>query len=63
MVAPGPIETALWHGTRRVIHDTAGGGAPADVMKSVLTGRMGTPDEVADAVLYFMSPQSAFVTG
>jgi NAD(P)-dependent dehydrogenase (short-subunit alcohol dehydrogenase family) len=62
-VAPGPIETALWHGTRSVIQDTGGARVPADVMKSVLTGRMGTPDEVADAVLYFLSPQSAFVTG
>jgi NAD(P)-dependent dehydrogenase (short-subunit alcohol dehydrogenase family) len=61
-IAPGPIETSLWHGTRSAIRDKAAR-APADVMKSVLTGRMGTPDEVADAVLYFLSPQSAFVTG
>ena len=61
-VAPGPIETQLWHGTRSSIQSAAPARAPADVMKSVLTGRMGTPDEVADAVLYFLSPQSAFVT-
>ena len=62
-VAPGPIETALWHGTRSAIRDKAAARPPADVMKSVLSGRMGTPDEVADAVLYFLSPQSGFVTG
>lgn len=62
-VAPGPVETALWHGTRSAIQGKAGARAPGDVLKSVLTGRMGTSDEVADAVLYFLSPQSAFVTG
>ena len=62
-VAPGPIETPLWHDTRSTIRHSATVREPADVMKSVLTGRMGTPGEVADAVLYFLSPQSGFVTG
>jgi len=62
-VAPGPIETALWYATRGTIRSKTPRREPADVMNSVLAGRMGTPGEVADAVLYFLSPQSGFVTG
>ena len=62
-VAPGPIATELWQNTDNTIHGGTDKPKPRSVLDSVLTKRMGTPDEVAQAVLYFLAPGSAFVTG
>jgi NAD(P)-dependent dehydrogenase (short-subunit alcohol dehydrogenase family) len=56
-VAPGPIEDT--EGMSRLAPGSAG-----DKLKSrVPLGRYGTIDEVADAVLYLVSPASAYITG
>jgi NAD(P)-dependent dehydrogenase (short-subunit alcohol dehydrogenase family) len=62
-IAPGPIATGLWQRTDSVVRSDPERPQPRSVLESVLTKRMGTPDEVADAALYFLSPGSAFVTG
>ncbi len=57
-VAPGPIATsAFWRNNPK--------DAPATraITGSVPAGRMGTPEDVANAVSFFADPRSGFVTG
>ena len=57
-VAPGPIATDLF---RRSNPE----GAPQTqrILDSILVKRMGTPDDVARAAMFFLSPDNGFVTG
>jgi 3-oxoacyl-[acyl-carrier protein] reductase len=57
-VAPGPIATDLF---RRSNPE----GAPQTqrILDSILVKRMGTPDDVARAAIFFLSPDNGFVTG
>jgi NAD(P)-dependent dehydrogenase (short-subunit alcohol dehydrogenase family) len=55
-VAPGPILTDLFmsaNSEATVKH----------LIESTVVGRGGTPDDVARAILFFLSPQSGFITG
>ena len=55
-VAPGMIDTE--------IHARAGRPErAAQIAPSIPMGRIGTADEIADAVLWLLSPQAAYVTG
>ena len=54
-VAPGFIATAM---TDKLNDDQK-----AALMKSIPAGRMGTPEEIAAAVLYLASPEAGYVTG
>ena len=57
-IAPGPVSTPLF--------DNAN---PPDspltkrILGSLAVGRMGTPEDIANAVLFFLAPESGFVTG
>lgn len=56
-VAPGPIETGM-------LERIAGGtDQVASVAATIPAGRVGTPEEVADAILFLASEQSAYITG
>lgn len=56
-VAPGPIETEM-------LERIAGGvDQIAAVAQTIPAGRIGTPGEVADAILFLASDQSRYITG
>ncbi|MFS4552958.1 SDR family NAD(P)-dependent oxidoreductase [Comamonas resistens] len=56
-VAPGPIATGML--------DRIAGGAQnvAAVATTIPAGRVGKPDEVADAILFMASPRASYITG
>ncbi|XVU23847.1 SDR family NAD(P)-dependent oxidoreductase [Actinoplanes sp. CA-054009] len=60
-IAPGPINTPGLSGLAGTPEDAA------QLLKGLASGvpmaRLGTPDEIADTVLYLASPASAYVTG
>ncbi len=55
-VCPGPVATP---GLTRVFADQV----PDEIVRIVPLHRVGTPDEVASAVLYLASDEAAFITG
>ena len=59
VIAPGPIDTPMLR------HAVAKGGEKLlDAMRTAtLVGRLGTPEEVAAAVLFLASGESGFITG
>jgi len=65
-VAPGIIDTRMT-AARADSKDAAALGIPAEVreqiIKKIPIGRIGTPEDVANAILFFASPASDFITG
>lgn len=57
-VAPGPIATSVfWQ------NNPPDAPATRAIVDAVPVGRMGTPDDVANAVSFFCDPRASFVTG
>ena len=57
-VAPGPIATELF--TRS---NPEGAPRTQAIINSIVVKRLGTPEDVARAALFFLSPDNGFVTG
>ena len=59
VVAPGPI------GATEMFHSIVPAGSQQEgaLARSIPMGRLGKPEDVANAVLFFASPHSSFVTG
>ncbi len=57
-IAPGPIATSAFWKNNPPESDRA-----KEIMASIPIGRMGTTDDVAHAVSFFMDDRSSFVTG
>jgi 3-oxoacyl-[acyl-carrier protein] reductase len=58
VVAPGPVITDIFH---EVIPRDAD--AVDAVARKIPVGRVGLPDDVARAVMFFVAPENGFVTG
>jgi 3-oxoacyl-[acyl-carrier protein] reductase len=57
-IAPGPVATPLFNNANPPESPVT-----KRIMGSLAVGRMGTPDDIANAVLFFFAPESGFVTG
>jgi NAD(P)-dependent dehydrogenase (short-subunit alcohol dehydrogenase family) len=60
VIVPGPTET---EGLRRLVPDEHADGLLAQLAAGLPLGRVGRPQEIANAVLFLASDQSSFVTG
>jgi NAD(P)-dependent dehydrogenase (short-subunit alcohol dehydrogenase family) len=56
-VSPGFIDTPAWHSTE------AGGQHLKMVADSIPLGRVGTPDDIAKAVVFLASDDSSYIAG
>ena len=59
-VAPGPVKTALWD----KLHDGEKGRKVTEaVTRAIPLRRLGTPEDVADVVAFFVSEDARYLTG
>lgn len=54
-IAPALVDTPLFRGLKEEIQER--------LLKSVPTGRIGTPEDIANAVAFFAADESSYVTG
>ena len=60
-IAPGAIDTNIWYATDLPPEEAA---KHKEKMKNMIPmGRLGTPEEVANIALFFVSNEASYVTG
>jgi 3-oxoacyl-[acyl-carrier protein] reductase len=59
-IAPGPIDTPRWRGD---LSDADYATRKTRRIEDIPLGRMGEPEDVADAALFLLSPASRWITG
>ena len=57
-IGPGPIATDLF-----MKSNPAGAPQTERIINSIVVKRLGTPEDVARAAMFFLSPDNGFVTG
>lgn len=62
LVSPGPVDSPLLDGML-ADQDSLTGKVMQGTVKAILKGRPGQPEEIAEAVAYFVGPNSGFTTG
>ena len=62
-VAPGPTATPMLEGFLRAAADAGSAFNSASIVANVPLGRIGTPDELANTVLFLCSDEASFITG
>ncbi|HUI13966.1 MAG TPA: SDR family oxidoreductase [Xanthobacteraceae bacterium] len=62
-VAPGPTKTPMLEGFLRKAADAGSAFNAQSIVANIALGRMGAPEEIAEAVLFLCSDRSAYTTG
>ncbi len=62
-IAPGAIDTKLYDAIFNLMPEDAAAAAKKEATRRIPLGRVGKPQEIADAVLYFASDASSYTTG
>lgn len=57
-IAPGPVQTGMFH---EIV--PAGSPKVAQIAAGIPVGRLGQPDDVARAAMFFAAPENGFITG
>jgi NAD(P)-dependent dehydrogenase (short-subunit alcohol dehydrogenase family) len=61
VISPGPVETPIYRSLGVPVEQLPD--IAASILAQIPLKRFGTPDEIASAVLYLSSAESAFIVG